>query len=169
MRGGGGIVQGYEWWRRGRYSIPASSISRTPMLGHNPSDWTTFAVNSENNAFAIRCRPANYHSALGHVLRHFATHSMPSTLCPNCFTHHLPNPCRLPQNDFTQHLLTDHPICASCYQRHPPPYPCLASLPAPIPASATIPAPAVPAAEEPDPYAEEAAAGAAAVKPDPAI
>lgn len=175
------------------------------MIGRSVSDWVNYALHTHANGYGRKCKPATYSAALGHILQHFATTPMPATLCPNCFTHHLPHPCRLPRQDFRSHLLQSHPTCSVCLTRHPPPYPCVAfgldpPTPAPSPPLPAIayhanPATAIgsapdydhqlqlveqlgePGAREalhagftpppaatatPDPFADEAAAGAAA-------
>ena len=104
------------------YSIPASSIARTPMIGRSVSDWATFATGTPSQGFGIRV--TSYTKAFGHILLHYATHAVPNTLCLNCFTHHLPHPCRLPPQDHSPHLLESHPDCPRCHRVHPPPVPC---------------------------------------------
>jgi hypothetical protein len=129
------------------YSIPASSIARTPMIGRSVSDWTTFAVGTPGQGYG--CRATSYTAALGHILLHYATHAVPNTLCLNCFTHHLPHPCRLPRQDHSPHLLKSHPDCPRCHRVHPPPVPCPSTgdPPPPPPPPRPLPTPSAASAD----------------------
>jgi hypothetical protein len=97
--------------------------TRPNALG--PAGWAPLLARCVGGADAVqpglsRELPA----ALGHILLHYATHAVPNTLCLNCFTHHLPHPCRLPRQNQSPHHHKYHPDCPRCHHVHPPPVPC---------------------------------------------
>ena len=92
-------------------------------------------ITSQSGAFAEHCQgkgnnnfgsvfysaQGGYDSAVAHILAHFANTERPappSTLCFNCFLHHLPTECASPRYDWTSLVGRNHPSCSRCGQVH---------------------------------------------------
>ena len=54
------------------------------MIGRSASDWSTFALSTNNNGHGFKVKPPYaYNKCVGHILKHYASHHMPNTLCPS--------------------------------------------------------------------------------------
>ena len=77
------------------------------------------ATNKPNRGF--KATFWTYHEAVGHILKHFATHAPPRGLCLNCFLFHEGTACASPDYGWSSLLSPSHPACPQCHRLHHPP------------------------------------------------
>jgi len=114
------------------YALPDPGLNLSPrILPGQPSDWSTHVNNRPNNGYVSKhySRP----SAVLAILQHFLTRGTVSSMCTNCFTHHLPAECPDPPRDFqalidacsslnpTDNRAFAYAACTVCNKRHAPP------------------------------------------------
>ena len=94
-----------------------------PIITSQPGAFAEYCQGRPNNNFGqvYYSSQGGYDAAVAHILAHFANTERPtppSTLCLNCFLHHLPAACASPSYDWTSMVGRSHPSCPRCGQIH---------------------------------------------------
>ena len=98
------------------YSIP-SGPGGHPIISPEPSAYQAHVVGTPSQSHAVKCE--KYGEAVGHILSHFASHTPPEGLCPNCFLFHPGHACASPLNRWGEFLLPGvHTTCSACAKLH---------------------------------------------------